>query len=224
MRDGRADLVHSTRDVARLTSRDLAEPMLCDGCEQKLAVAERYVASISVQSDGQFPARDQVAIVAGVQSAGTASASALDVNLLAHFAVGIVWRASASKFLAGKVNLGPFGGLAKEYLLGHTRFPLSRAAVLVELVSPPKGAPVDRILLAPYRTKIGRSPSHRFALAGLVFHTSFGSHLDELLTSRCIVRSGTVTLSDGIHLYDAVAPMFSGAQRKGKLRTRRDDA
>ncbi|WP_148712929.1 hypothetical protein [Corallococcus sp. AB030] len=192
--------------------------MLCRECEERIGKAEDYVSSVSLQSDGSFPAYgDTVLIPMGLDPDWElGNASALDCEAIAYFAASIVWRASVST-LYSKISLGSkYESKFRDYLLGKAPFP-KEARLLVEFIRPANLPRIDRVVVMPEVQREDTSHLYQFCIFGMRFRLLVGRLVPSVFNHASFVETRYVILSDGRDLLSVVADKAKRATRKGRL-------
>jgi hypothetical protein len=130
---GGEDPVLVTAQTAGQTSRQFWAHLLCKECEAQLNIqGEQY--SLSQVHDGRrFPLLERLNLAMPLQSGlGVATysgrAMGIDTDRLAHFAMGIFWRASVHRWPGYRgaeiwKSLGVYEEDVRRYLLAETPFP-----------------------------------------------------------------------------------------------------
>lgn len=123
-----------TARVALQTSRQMTAPLLCSECEQLLnAKGERHTIRVMSNSKG-FLLLDIVQRMASAAAAGGVTAyrcsnsPEVDTGALAHFALGLLWKASIHTWapaagVQANVHLGPYQEPIRAYLRSEAVFP-----------------------------------------------------------------------------------------------------
>lgn len=213
-------------DVARRGGRQLAEPMLCGSCEQRISTWENYLAQIAVQSDDTFPALAQAQRVLSMGTAEIAvfDVSSLDVAIIERFAVSVIWRASASETLFENVYLGDrYHAELGAFLLDDSATLPSYARLMVELLDAQRSTPrLDRVVLPPHSGNRQGYFVHRFSLFGIVFNLIVGRLRPALFDLFSLVTTKRVLVSDGTQqIGAAISEQMLRVMANGGLRRRR---
>lgn len=150
-------------------SWQLRDRLLCERCEHVFSErGEKYASAVSFQVDGSCPFH---ALVGHVPSDGEPSlvdASGVDVSKLAHFAVGVIWRAAVTaKDTSCHMPSRPRERL-RRFLLGELEFPAEMVLYLFVLdQGPGVERRDDRTFVFPFSSPHGTF--HAFGGAGLYF-------------------------------------------------------
>lgn len=201
---GDPNLVTIVDDVARRGGKQLSEHMLCTSCESIVERAEGYLAKITLQEDDRFPALEAAVALSDESSPGilVADVSSLDLAAIEHFAISVVWRASASRVL-DKVSLGPrYHALLGTHLqdAAAPRLP-SEARLLVELIDIKAELPrFDRVVVPPHSARCDGYFLHRFSLFGMAFNVVVGSLIPSVFDVVSLRDTGKVLVTDGTRL------------------------
>ncbi len=148
---------------AILTNNNQREHMLCNDCEQRFSVFENYVSTVTVQTNGDFPARVGLSPDPVVPEARLGP---LDREKITRFAASIFWRMSVSSRQHFRLD-PPFESAFHDYLdSDHLPFP-SNACLIVSLASH-RGRPIDQFILQARGAPLGESRTgHVFLIWGL---------------------------------------------------------
>ena len=127
------------------TSFQVKDYVFCRECEQRFSKnGEEYVMAVITKRDGRFPLLEKLNVVAtGISTPKWKAYSAgetpdVDRAKIAHFALGLFWRASVHTWVADdgekvRIDLGSkYNEELRRYLLGETGIP-KNAALLVAL-------------------------------------------------------------------------------------------
>src|SRR5207249_1350880 len=112
-----AKVINVRDGIAMFGGEQYAEYMLCSSCEQRFSDWEKYVANISQQLDGTFPALASAASVRTVEDWRYVDLSSLDTSALVRFGVSVIWRAHTSMRNFREIQLGPYAPVIAAYLL-----------------------------------------------------------------------------------------------------------
>lgn len=178
------------------TDRQLQHDLLCLDCEGVLnrggeSWANRKFASIK---DG-FRLYDLVTSVPPeFQDAdgawySAANNSLIDVEKLAHFALGIFWKASVHPWRAHErtpmIELGPYSEAVRTWLRGETSFP--KHVCLSVVVSRPEKALIT--LSVPVETRTNSWHTFFFNVPGAIFILNTGKDIDPEMRATCFHES-----------------------------------
>lgn len=174
------------------TSSQMKFRLLCSDCEQRLnRNGEAYVLGRLKRGDG-FPLLDRLNLALPVYesprlAAFRGDAVGLDTEKMAHFALGILWRASIRKWgtVRGQstsvVLSEPFKEGLRKYLLGETGFP--KDVVVVATVATDFGS--QESCFVPNRIKENPMIAYGLMTKGLYFRILFGSDLPDGIRQMC---------------------------------------
>lgn len=126
------------------TILQLKQPMLCGECEQRFNKGgeDHVLKVIAPKSRKSFPLHDLMKASPARESDPSISRFygpdfELDMDKFAYFAVSVVWRAVAVRWLmqdgtfTKEVNLGAFQESMRRYLIGETPLPSDMAAIVI---------------------------------------------------------------------------------------------
>ena len=149
------------------TDRQTQDHLLCQRCEQRLNQGgETWVSPKLATMERKFPLFDLLTnrppawAENGVSIYMVADNSQIKVDKLAHFALGVFWKAAVHSWKNGdhstRIELGPYSDPVRKWLLGKERFP--KNVCLQIAVSPPQRAQI--LFIEPYEGR--RSEWHSF--------------------------------------------------------------
>lgn len=188
--------------------RQISEHLLCRECEDLLAVPENYVSQLLFQDDGSFPLLER--LPGGESDRVVPLPGDVDVESLAHFAYGVIWRGSVCSEL--KTKLGPYEQRFADYLLGRSGIP-RRTSAIVKLISEPK---LQRTLIPPQSERFQRCEKHYFLVCGAVFLIFVGGRIPSALCAGHFPSERVALVGTGDDVLSMAAPLF-GHPAKGKL-------
>lgn len=227
--DSPASPVRVENGVAVYDPRQSSERMLCHDCEQRIGIDENYVASIVMQEDNTFPARDTAArhILSADGRYAVCDAGSLDVDRMGYFALSVIWRASVSRQDEyASVNLGlVYSELFSDFLLGRGPFP-TRTQVVAEVFSKDVRPGVesrprrDRMVIPPFGHKQQGYHVHSFCTFGMRFYVLVGGRIPADVEDVYLIGKRRLLLSHGDDFLRTVARGVHGSVAKGKLGTR----
>jgi hypothetical protein len=178
------------------TSRQTTAPLLCRGCEQVLnQMGERRVIPLLAKRDLSSPIYELLAKMPwdvnweGMTAYSAAKNAEIPVEAIAHFALGVFWKASVHSWHAADndplINLGPYEKPLREHVLAAKDHPFPKnMALLVTLLPPPK---IPLLLSSPARGPNGDGfRNFRFYVPGIQFVLSVGKTLD---TEVCFISN-----------------------------------
>jgi hypothetical protein len=175
------------------TSRQVVERLLCSACEQRLGIAEKYAAKVAYQADNSADfCFDRILREGSNDSVFPLPARApeLDLDQLARFASGFLWRAHISKQITG-CQLGErYGDEFRRYLLEEEEFPMNAAVILQFYEDTPgaRRARFGRTCVFPESARAGAFHIHTLVVCGMRFTFAVGQGIDQEFREFCIVR------------------------------------
>ena len=189
--------------VAISTSEQLRRPFLCVSCEQRFSRWEDYVARISYQADGTFPALTSVNLPTdATETIRVVPSTGLDYEKLFQFALSIVWRADAMwtpmprKFEQKVTDLGErYREAARQYLLGAQSHPDGIHAMMILLIEQQGFVTLSRSFSIPTAEKTFGCYVHAFAVCGLEFWVAVGQRAESILRDACLLCSANHELA-----------------------------
>ena len=190
------------------TSRQTKDYLLCGQCEDVLNKGgENWILPKLATIEKSFPLYEMLSRVTPVFDEGdlrvynTALIPEVAADKIAHFAVGMFWKASVHSWLGGetdpRIELGPYSEALRRFLLGHTTFP-ENVALLVEIV-PPSAASIG--ILDPCERVCDQWHTFFCYVPGILFALSVGKQLSEEIRTGCFVGNSNhpLLVSNNIH-------------------------
>jgi hypothetical protein len=169
-----------------VTSLQVSQPLLCDGCEQRFGRGESWIMKHCARGD-HFKLRETMMMGPALPLIrDSVHAYNLDTSFpeaasyLEYFAASVFWRSGATQWrhgarIVGSIDLGPYGERLRCFLLGEEPFPLEAAlSVFVDSQQPP-----DVSMIFPCSGRTGLAHRHIFAIPGLRFVLFVGRVLPE---------------------------------------------
>ena len=191
--DGEAVLMTPKR--VQLTSKQLWARLLCAACEDILGVNESYAHEWINRKD-RFRLLERMNLAVPVRwTLHGQEFSGTDIGVsterLAHFALGIFWRASAHTWKTldlqtTSIHLGALAEPIRLSLRGEGPFP--DGMVLLMTVCTDHGS--QGLVFAPSPMKGGMYPAFSMMVRGIKFTLVTGNNLPEEIRQACCVRSG----------------------------------
>lgn len=184
------EFVMATSKSVSFTGRHLKHPLLCVPCDGSLSVnGENWVLPFLATLEGTFPFFDLLTkippdVVDGdVRAFAVSRNPEIDWQKLAHFAMGIFWKASVHSWRRGEIepqiDLGPYREEIRRFLRSEGPFP--RYAALTIGVIP---KPVKEISFTqPYRGSVREYHHFVFHVPGVVFTLSVGKQIGAAKTT-----------------------------------------
>jgi len=186
--------VFMTPQRIELSTRQIWAHLLCGGCEDILAKNESYAHQWINRID-RFPLLERLSLAAPVRwtpngTEFSGAAIGVSTDRLAHFALGVFWRASANKWRTlglqtSSLDLGALAEPIRLYLKGEGRFPTG--CVLLMTVCTDRGS--QGLVFAPNPTKGGMFPCFSMLVRGIKFTLVMGDALPLELREACCVGS-----------------------------------
>ncbi len=194
-------------DVVMFQSTQLADFLLCAGCEDKTRAWDGYAAQVSY-AKGKFPILEH-ALANVIPDPGNttrltiADVSGLDVSALVLFGTSVLWRAAACPNLCPTMRFGPYFDTFRTFVLagGKAPFP-SKARLLLTLMHTPNVPQAQQVITKPGAGRMQSCRMYRFMVFGMCFELFVGgleSHLRSFdggclaRTQRVVVTTATAT-------------------------------
>jgi len=186
--------VFMTPQRIELSTRQIWAHMLCGECEDILAANESYAHKWINRKD-RFPLLERLRVAApvrwtpnGTEFSGTAIG--VSTEHLAHFALGIFWRASVNHWRtlgqqSTSLDLGALAEPIRLYLRGEAPFPTG--CVLLTTVCTDHGS--QGLVFAPSPTRGGMFSCFSMLVRGIKFALVVGDTLPLELREACCVGS-----------------------------------
>lgn len=161
------------------------EPLLCDQCEQRLSIWERYASQVLFHDSE----RSATEVGDEVQVLG------IDYSGFKLFGLSVLWRASVSSLPAFRgVQLGPHEESIRQMLLTGDAGAYHRYPCLIRLF-PTQAREAVATVIPPYRDRVGAHICYKSLLGGLLFTWIVSSHTGPRAASRGVLREdGTLPL------------------------------
>lgn len=143
----------------RILQKGLREPLLCESCEQRFSVSERY-ACMFLNGGVGMTVR---------QNGNRLDLSNLDYKKLKLFQLSILWRAGvASLPVFSEVRLGPHAERIRRMLLSDDPGPTDAYGCIMFTLMHEREVLPD-LIAAPSPSKLEKLRAYRFVFGGLVF-------------------------------------------------------
>lgn len=164
---------------AHQTSNQTKAHLLCRSCEQLLSSrGEKSIINLLSGEDRSSPIHDLLVEQNPSGRHGSAAVYAargipsIPIEPLAHFGLGVFWKASVDQWHAEKgelqINLGPYERRIREYLLNPDPSCFPKGVALNVIVLPPPKIPI--LIGIPVEAKKGEGfRNHRFYVPGIQF-------------------------------------------------------
>ncbi len=145
--------------VNSIEQKGLREPLLCETCETRLSLWERY-ASLALQGGIELTFRREGNLV---------FVSGLDFEKFRLFQLSILWRAGASRLqFFERVQLGPHAETLRKLLLtGDPGSPNKYGCLMFGVKH--EGAAFTQVIMQPNRLRLLDQPAYRFMFGGFVW-------------------------------------------------------
>ena len=167
---------------SELLQKGLREPLLCEGCEQRLSALERY-ASMVLNGGTSI----------GIQQQGKKLLlSGLDYKKLKLFQLSILWRAGiASSEVFSQVSLGSHADRLREMLDSENPGPYHAYGCLM-LTLMHEGQVVQALIVPPTWARLAGHFAYRFVFGGLVWVFVVSKHAPpEFVSKNFLQEDGT---------------------------------
>jgi hypothetical protein len=179
------------------TSSQLKSRLFCKVCEDRLnSGGETWVLKHCLQTDGTSPLRD---ILSGrtpdLQTTRAltkvyfaARIPEISVSEIAYFAASIFWRGAIYGWNEDgsiPIDLGPFEGRFRRYLLGEESFP--KDATLWVMVRQRGG--VEQLTFTPLQERVGGLYTCKFPMPGIAFLLIVSKNTPASHRSMCFVNA-----------------------------------
>jgi hypothetical protein len=194
--------VHVATDATMLSSRQVADLLLCDNCERRFEQGgETWLIPRCWQDTSTFPIRDLLVaaqpiptVDSGVAMYESASIGAIDTGRIAYFAASVFWRAgvhewSIHQHRLPRLRFGKYETELQQFLLNGIFPPAAALLVFV-------GSGMEEIrnanIVFPYSS--GQQPGwHRYTLVipGITFWLFLGNRIPPAIRRACCLRSDT---------------------------------
>jgi hypothetical protein len=178
------------------TDRQTQAPLLCKDCECILnRGGEAWLLSLLAEHDGKFPlyeilTRQEPQIFDG-DSKGYAAANnpEIDCERLAHFAMGVFWKAAVHSWRKAKetpmIDLGQYRESARAFLTGEGPFP-DRMTLTIGILPPPVKAVCFEY---PYRGSEREWHNFLFYIPGIRFVLCVRKGIRRGMRNACFVKN-----------------------------------
>lgn len=179
------DPVKIAGGVAVHTSEQITKHLLCDDCERRFKIREDYVYKLT---DPAAPCRPILAhlIAPPNIASGTVELIGIDTDMLAYFAISVIWRAEAMNY---ECSLAPSEEAIRDYLMDRTQLPPTFCVLLCVLDASPNVARPDRMFTLPTRVTSDDFSDYSFVAGGLVFSLLIGEKLPRGIDRACLLHA-----------------------------------
>jgi hypothetical protein len=199
-------------EIVMETSRQTQDYLLCagkGGCEEALNKGgETWTLPMLMKKDRSFPLYDLLVRSTpevddgDVKAYAASRIPAIDVQRIAHFAMGIFWKASIHSWKKDKgkprIKLGRYSETIRRYLLGEAGFP-EGVSLMVNVVAPEKAM----LLFTDPVTGEDRH-SHFVYVPGIMFAIMVDRANTEEIRSMCFAKNE----HHPIMVFDALTAQF----------------
>ena len=116
----------------------------------------------------------------------------LDAAQFAYFAVSIIWRGAVQSWrlpdntTTSCLDLGSYGDVARQYLLGEIEFPHAIMAVIVIVCSDPEAR---SIWIMPCQDEEANCQNYRFIARGVLFRAMLGPDIPQFFRDQSCVSA-----------------------------------
>ena len=207
------------------SSRQITGQVLCFACEQILNVnGEDWVLPQLSTLQG-FPLYDKLTTIEADAVEGDSAlyagvkANHIRTDCLAHFALGIFWKAVVHEWQTGhgtlSLEFGPYREEVRRFLL-HGGIP-RRVYLKIEIV-PPSQPTISAYL--PYTSKATPFPTHFFYVPGVEFTLAIGNRVPDYFKEMCIVSNPLKPIFVGAFPAQFIGLQFAEAFEKGRIPTK----
>jgi hypothetical protein len=172
------------RGFAIQTARQAQAYLLCEECEERFHLrGEKWVLANCYRTGGTFLLREMLENAAPLSNNGdirvysAAVVRYIDADAITYFALSVFWRAAVHRWpLEGRtigIDLGPYEGTFRRFLLGEASFPDS---VCLSVLVGVEGRMVE-LAINPVSGNENGFHQHKFTISGLTFLLFVGARL-----------------------------------------------
>jgi hypothetical protein len=185
-----------SQEVVMATDRQLQAYLLCPECEDRLNKGgEKWLLPLLAQYEGPFPFYDLLTKVAPEASFEegaayfAASNPAIQVDKIAHFGMGMFFKAAAHSWRGGEkepsIQLGRYLESVRTFLMGETGFPERMTLNVGVLPQPVKAISCSY----PYRGSNTACHNYLLYICGIEFALGVGKRIDLEARQACFVSN-----------------------------------
>ena len=215
------DPIFVSSKVIMQSSRQLKHPLLCEECDGLLGrEGENWVLPMLAIIDGTFPLFDRLQKVApdvtdgDIRGYAASRISEIDCPKLAHFAMGIFWKASVHSWRGGEatplIELGKYGEPLRAFLRGEAPFP-EKMALIVGVIPPP----VKTINFCyPYRGSASGHHNYLFHIPGIEFALLVGNTVPKEQKANCFASHPLHPIIVSAGISGAIRNVVQGATKQ----------
>ncbi len=178
------------------SSRQLQDYLLCAECDNLLSKrGESWVLPLLAKIDGTFPLSDIIHEQApdidepDVRVYLASKNPKIDINKLAHFGLGIFWKASVHSWRGDRteplINLGRYGEPLRLYIKGQGPFPKEMSLTVGVLPQPVKLISAN----LPYRGSAEGHHNYLCYVSGLYYGLQVGRGISTEIKRGCFVAN-----------------------------------
>ena len=178
------------------SSRQFQDYLLCPDCDNFLSKrGESWVLPLLARIDGTFPLSDRVREQTpdinepDVRAYLASKNPKIDINKLAHFGLGIFWKASVHPWRSGSreplINLGRYGEPLRLCIKGQGPFPKEMSLTVTILPQPVKLISAN----LPYRGSAEGHHNFLLYVSGLYYGLQVGRGIPTAAKSGCFVAN-----------------------------------
>lgn len=214
----------TTEHIAVPTTKQIADYVLCRGCEQRFNdYGERWTVT-HVHDGTRFPLLEALQSAEPLSS-GPAGSRLFDgrragvrVDQLAYFALSVFWRASVHAWPGphgGQIStsIGTWETAARRYLAGEADFPPD--AALVVTVGTDEFC--QRQVMTPFEFEHNGRISYVFLARGIQFKLFCGENVRPATRRLCCFRSGVILTGPCVAVRHAAADLYANTRVSSKL-------
>lgn len=185
-----------TAEITISTQKQVKDYLLCTRCEQRLnKLGECYVLK-KMQHAGGFPLLDRLRVSPAIdfslrEGIHSGAAVGLDTEMLAHFALSVVWRSAVHTWHSPdgrtihSVNLGAYQEPIRKYLVGEGPFP----AGITTLVTACTDRESQNVAYYPTPTLGTPNTAVAFLVCGIHFTVFLGPTFPPTIRQMCCFSS-----------------------------------
>lgn len=216
-----------TAHLSVRSSHQVKAALLCRNCEQLLSANGEDWVMKHVCRGNDFPLLDTLRQVPcdaakdGIEVYSCARRADIDIRSLAHFAVGILWKAAVHdwKLVGGpsptRIQLGTYSEVLRRYLVGLTTFPGDFALSVTTCTD----FYSQQAVFDPAIAKSGAEAPYRqffFLARGVRFDMFLGDSIPLRIRRNCLVTSPARYIFVGSN-EDSTVEVFAGLQATTKV-------
>lgn len=207
------------------TSKQVTGFVLCSACEQLLNTNGEDWMIPQLSTVQKFPLYQELTSIAPEASWEDTTAYAaskletIRVDLLAHFALGIFWKAAVHDWQTGqgtlRIQLGPYRNGLRDFLLGG---PFPKHTYLMTTLVPPALPTISARLPITHRS--AQFPCHSFYVPGVEFTLTVGNRVPDFLVATCVVSNAARPIMVSRFPAEFIGKNMADAFEKGHIAPR----